>query len=220
MPAYIFAETSFAEDISKTGLVLHPGIELKDNDYHGSASVRIEMFVIDNCPFCDRAKENLLPKLAEVYEGDISIRIINIEGGESAKYHDSYVEYFDIPQGTVLSVPKIIINNKHAMVGYQDSDIETIKGVIEDPAGHGYTKEDRVFGLRAMYSIQDTGEYVYPQTLSRAHVTNIEKTGQKSNRDTRIVFMIVVAGIFMLGSMAFVVKTYIAEEKTSMPEKQ
>jgi len=70
-------------------------------------TVKIELFYSPTCPYCPEAKRILLEALEEEIDQEFHIEEVNVfssEGLERAKKYD------------IISVPAIIIGNKHKII--------------------------------------------------------------------------------------------------------
>ena len=92
-------------------------------------TIRLELFYSPICPFCPEARRILLEVLEE-FDQEFHIDEVNIfssEGLERAKKHD------------LASVPAIVIENKHKIIGIPEK--ESLLRRIKQEIMHGKKEE-------------------------------------------------------------------------------
>ena len=91
----------------------------KDKD----AKIKIEVFSLPNCKYCDFLKNNVLTEIKKQYGKQVSIDILDKE--KNIQKYNKYMSNFkDIPENFKNVVPITIIstnNNQYLIIGYNES---------------------------------------------------------------------------------------------------
>lgn len=109
-----------------------PNLPLFEDEAFESASIRIETFGRESCPYCQTLKNNFYSHL-NLSTSDLTIaaRYYNLENKAIKAYFDEWEGKFNLTEGLKGAIPATIINGTYLILGYNETSTPHYLNLIE-----------------------------------------------------------------------------------------
>lgn len=159
-----------------------PNLPFFTNEEFKKASITIESFGKESCPYCLILKENLYSNLyqSDFNQSNVAARYYNIHHPKVKEYFSNWIEKFNLPENLKGAVPATIINGTYLILGYGEESTSFYLDTLEQLAKGNHIEENPnqyLFLIKEEYQVPlESSYYPLKPSLFPLHLSLLSAT--------------------------------------------